>query len=158
MDLERLQVRAYRALPPALQLRATRLATPNFTVGSLAFLTDDGERVLLSQPSYRRGWLPTGGFVKRGETPLDTVRREVREELGVTADVRPHHRVAFDVLRQGVTFVSVGLLPPDAQLVLSPEVLEVRWFGIDEIPLFPPDYTEGMLDEDVDALRALVRP
>jgi ADP-ribose pyrophosphatase YjhB (NUDIX family) len=157
MDVERWQVRAYRAIPPRLRLRATRLVTPNFTVGSLAFLTDDGERVLLGRPSYRRGWLPTGGFVDRGETPRDTIEREVREELGVTAELQPYHRVSFDVKRQGVTFISAGLLPRNAELVLSAELLEVRWFAFEEIPPFPPDYHEGMTEDDIAAIRALAR-
>ena len=157
MDLERWPVRAYRAIPPRYRLRATRYVTPNFTVGSLAFLTDDGERVLLGRPSYRRGWLPTGGFVDRGETPGQTIEREVREELGVAAELQPYHRVSFDVKRQGVTFISAGLLPKDAEFVLSAELIEVRWFAIEDIPPFPPDYHEGMTDDDVAAIRALTR-
>jgi ADP-ribose pyrophosphatase YjhB (NUDIX family) len=156
VDLERVQLAVYRRLPPRLQLKATRIATPNFTVGSLAFLTDDGERVLLVRPSYRRGWLPVGGFVKKGETPGETVEREVREEIGVAAQLQPYHRVAFDLRRQGVTFISVGLLPRDASFTLSPEVREATWFALDEVPPFPPDYTEGMVEEDFAALRALV--
>jgi ADP-ribose pyrophosphatase YjhB (NUDIX family) len=148
MNLERLQVRTYRILPPWLKTVATRLGTPNFTVGALAWLTDDGERVLLCRPSYRKGWLPTGGFVQKGETPLETVTREVQEELGVTADIKPHHRVAFDVKRRGVTFVSVGVLPRGAALVLSPEVLETRWFPVDELPPFPRNFVELFLAED----------
>ncbi|MEE3919135.1 NUDIX domain-containing protein [Micromonospora sp. BRA006-A] len=30
-------------------------------------------------------WLPSGGHVEPGEHPADTVRRELREELGVAA-------------------------------------------------------------------------
>ena len=152
MDLERLQVRLYRALPDSLKMTAIRLGTPNFTVGSLAWLTDDGERVLLARPSYRDGWLPTGGFLRKGETPLETVTREVREELGVDLEIAPHHRVAFDIERRGVTFVSVGIVPVGVALVLSPEVLETRWFPVDELPPFPKDFTEAFLPEDRDAI------
>ena len=152
MDLERLQVRAYRLLPPSLKTAAIRLATPNFTVGSLAWLTDDGERVLLARPSYRAGWLPTGGFLRKGETPLETVTREAQEELGVRATIEPHHRVAFDLERRGVTFVSVGRLPRGVALVLSPEILETRWFPLDALPEFPRDFSEGFLPEDVAAI------
>jgi ADP-ribose pyrophosphatase YjhB (NUDIX family) len=152
MDLERLQVVTYRILPPRLKTLATRLGTPNFTVGALAWLTDDGERVLLCRPSYRKGWLPTGGFVQKGELPLETVAREVKEELGVTADIKPYHRVAFDVVRRGVTFVSVGVLPKDVALVLSPEVLETRWFPVDDLPPFPRNFSELFLPEDRDAI------
>jgi ADP-ribose pyrophosphatase YjhB (NUDIX family) len=157
MDLERWQVRAYRAIPPRFRLRATRLATPNFTVGSMAFLTDDGERVLLGRTTYRNGWLPTGGFVQRGETPQQTIAREVQEELGIAAELQPYHRVAFDAKRQGVTFICVGRLPEGATFELSAELREVRWFAFDEIPPFPPDYHEGMTDDDVAAIRALAR-
>ena len=152
MDREAVQVRVYRALPPRLKTAAIRLATPTFTVGSLAWLTDDGHRVLLTRHSYREGWLPTGGFLQKGETPLETVTREVKEELGVSADIRPYHRVAFDVARRGVTFVSVGVLPKDVALVLSPEVLETRWFPVDDLPPFPRQFSELFLPEDRDEI------
>ena len=152
MELERLQVRVYRALPEALKMPAIRHGTPNFTVGSLAWLTDGGGRVLLVRPSYRDGWLPTGGFLRKGETPLETVTREVREELGVEAAIGPHHRVAFDVERRGVTFLSVGVVPSEPALVLSPEILETRWFPLDAMPPFPDDFTERFTDEDRDAI------
>src|SRR3954451_13625174 len=151
MDREAVQVRVYRALPKRLKTSAIRLATPTFTVGSLAWLTDDGERVLLTRHSYRAGWLPTGGFVRKGETPHETVTREVREELGVSAEVAAHHRVAFDVERRGVAFVSVGRLPAGCALVLSPEILETRWFPLDDLPPFPRDFTERFLPEDREA-------
>ncbi|MCU1599955.1 MAG: hydrolase [Frankiales bacterium] len=157
MELERLQVRAFRALPEALKMPAIRLGTPNFTVGSLTWLTDDGKRVLLTRPSYRQGWLPTGGFLRKGETPLETVTREVQEELGVVADVEPHHRVAFDVERRGVTFVSAGLLPRSMALVLSAEILETRWFPVDDLPPFPSDFSEGFTVEDRAAITRLAR-
>jgi ADP-ribose pyrophosphatase YjhB (NUDIX family) len=152
MAVEWLQVQGYRLLPRSLRMAAVRWATPNFTAGSLAWLTDDGERVLLARPSYRKGWLPTGGFLRKGETPLQTVTREVREELGVDADIAAHHRVAFDLRRRSVTFVSVGRLPVGATLRLSPEVLETRWFRLDALPRFPRDFTEGFLPEDADAI------
>jgi len=152
MDAERLQVAVYNALPRPLKQLATRYGTPNFTVGSLAWLTDDGTRVLLGRPSYRAGWLPTGGFLRKGETPHETLAREIEEELGVRAEVLPHHRVAFDLRRQGVTFVSVGVLPKGVALVLSPEVLETRWFPVDDMPAFPAHFSEGWLPEDRDAI------
>ena len=155
MGVERLQVAVYRRLPTWLQKQAIRRSTPNFTVGSMVWLSDDGTRVLLGRPSYRAGWLPTGGFVKRGETPLQTIQREIVEELGITGDLREHHRVSFDARRQSVTFVSVGRIAPDSHLVLSPEVLETRWFALDEVPPMPPDFHEGWLPEDAAALRDL---
>jgi 8-oxo-dGTP diphosphatase len=37
-------------------------------------------------------WLPTGGHVEPGEHPLDTVRREAFEELGVSAQLDAQFR------------------------------------------------------------------
>lgn len=155
MDLERVQVAVYKALPPSLKELAIRAGTPNYTVGALAWLTDDGKRVLLARPSYRSGWHPVGGFLRKGETPSQTLVREIEEELGVRAVVEPHHRVALDLGRRGVTFVTVGRLPVGASLVLSAEVVETRWFPIDELPPLPEDFTEGYLPEDREAIARL---
>lgn len=39
-------------------------------------------------------WALFGGRVKPGETPLEAVRREVREELGVRLGSRPNYRAS----------------------------------------------------------------
>ncbi|MFN2540106.1 MAG: hypothetical protein ABR549_18400, partial [Mycobacteriales bacterium] len=61
----------------------------------------------------------------------------------------------FDVDRRGITFVSVGRVPAQAELVLSPEVRETRWFPLDELPRFPDHFTEGFLPEDRDAVASV---
>jgi 8-oxo-dGTP pyrophosphatase MutT (NUDIX family) len=53
--------------------------------GALVALWHEG-RLLLVRTSYRRGWGLPGGGIKRGETPLQAVLREAREEIGVTLD------------------------------------------------------------------------
>jgi ADP-ribose pyrophosphatase YjhB (NUDIX family) len=154
--LERLQVAVYRRLPGRLQVLAARHATPNFTVGAIALITTDGSNLLLVRPTYRRGWLPPGGFVDKGEQPLDTLRREIEEELGVRMDFAPHHRVALDVRRQGVTFVSVGIAPVGADFTVRTRELEgVEWFPLDGLPPLPNDFFEGLPDEDLEAIRAI---
>ncbi len=45
-----------------------------------------GEALLVVQSSYRRAWNFPGGSVRRGETPQAAARRELSEEIGVTAD------------------------------------------------------------------------
>jgi ADP-ribose pyrophosphatase YjhB (NUDIX family) len=159
MTLEAVQVAVYKSLPRWLRVRAVRHATPNFTVGSLGLITHDGGHVLLVRTTYRNGWLPAGGFVRRGETPLAAVTREVGEELGVEVAFRDHHRVYFDVARRAVTFISVGVVPEDTVFVpRTAELAEVRWFRLDELPPMPHDFSEGMPEEDLDAIRAAVRP
>ncbi len=49
------------------------------------FVVVDGDHVLLVDHINAGLWLPTGGHVEPAEHPRDTVRREVREELGIEA-------------------------------------------------------------------------
>jgi 8-oxo-dGTP diphosphatase len=44
-----------------------------------------GSALLLVRPSYRVGWHLPGGGVRRGEMPEAAARRELAEEIGLTA-------------------------------------------------------------------------
>ncbi len=154
MGIEALKIAVYRRLPRSLQIRAVRLATPSFTVGAIGLITDDGTRVLLVRPTYRDGWLPPGGFLNKGETPVQALEREVQEELGLRISFAEPHRVFFDVRRRGVTFVSAGVLPLGTQATgRSPEIAEVAWFSLDDLPQLPNDFYEGIPPEDLEAIR-----
>lgn len=154
-----MKVRIYRALPSRLAQRAVRLATPNFTIGAIGLVTVDGTHILLVKPSYRTGWVPPGGFLDRGESPIDALERELAEELGLHLSFLPWHRVAFDGRRQSIAFVSVAVLPEAVNIrPRSPEILDAQWFPIDDLPPMPLDFFEGIPAEDLLAVRAAVRP
>ncbi|MCU1595399.1 MAG: hydrolase [Frankiales bacterium] len=156
MDLTVLKVRVYRSLPTRLQQLAVRVVTPNFSVGVIGLITVDGSQVLLVKPSYRSGWVPPGGFVDRGEEPLEAMSREMQEELGLDVTFEPWHRVAFHSRRQGVAFISVAKLAEQRNVEpRSAEILEARWFPVDDLPPMPLDFFEGMPPEDLEALRRL---
>jgi ADP-ribose pyrophosphatase YjhB (NUDIX family) len=156
VDLTALKVRVYRLLPARLQQLAVRVVTPNFSVGVIGLITVDGSQVLLVKPSYRSGWVPPGGFVDRGEEPLEAMSREMQEELGLDVTFEPWHRVAFDKRRQGVAFISVAKLDEERDIApRSAEILEVRWFPVDDLPPLPNDFFEGMPAEDLEELRRL---
>lgn len=58
---------------------------PNHT-GALVALWH-GDRLLLVRPSYRDGYALPGGGVRRGETPAQAARRELREETGLIVEL-----------------------------------------------------------------------
>jgi ADP-ribose pyrophosphatase YjhB (NUDIX family) len=61
-----------------------------FPAAVLAFVVDAEERILLLAHPRRKGeWEVVNGALEAGETLLDEVMREVREEIGDSVRVRP---------------------------------------------------------------------
>jgi 8-oxo-dGTP pyrophosphatase MutT (NUDIX family) len=56
---------------------------------SVAVYARRGERVLVIEHRRLRTWLPIGGELEAGETPLEAARRELREETGLVGRFRP---------------------------------------------------------------------
>ncbi|MQS36802.1 NUDIX domain-containing protein [Streptomyces katsurahamanus] len=57
------------------------MAHPRMAAGVLFF--DDVDRVLLVEPSYKDYRDIPGGYIEKGESPLQACVREVQEELGI---------------------------------------------------------------------------
>ena len=56
---------------------------------SVAVYARRGERVLMIEHRRLRTWLPIGGELEPGETPLEAARRDLREESGLAGAFRP---------------------------------------------------------------------
>jgi 8-oxo-dGTP diphosphatase len=56
---------------------------PRKRVGADVLFRDDAGRILLVDPRYKPDWDLPGGMAEANEPPLDAVRREVLEELGI---------------------------------------------------------------------------
>ena len=65
-----------------------RLAHARFTVTAGAVIFNDHREVLLLKHRFRAGtgWGLPGGFMETGEQPIDALRRELREEIGLEVD------------------------------------------------------------------------
>jgi 8-oxo-dGTP diphosphatase len=135
-----LELGASRASCPACGFVAYANPAPT----ACALCVDDHGRLLLAR---RRGapfagrWDLPGGFVDEDEHPLDTVRRELREETGL--DVEPEEFVGVWVDRyseDGTGAATLNLYWTARVVAGEPEaaddVSELRWFAADELP--PP--------------------
>lgn len=154
---------AYRRLPLSARLVAIRALTPSFHVGALCVIERADGAILLLRQSYRRrdSWGFPGGLLKRGEEPADAVRREVSEELGVQVEVDDAPMVVVDARHRRVDIVFKGRLVPAgadgadgadedgedaAPTPSSPEIVEVRWFAPDQLPILLPEAATALVE------------
>jgi 8-oxo-dGTP diphosphatase len=154
--LDRLQTMAllaWRRLPRFVRRWIVRLFAPSFTVGAVCLIERDDGRVLLVRQVYRNAWGVPGGLIKRNEDVASCARREVLEEVGVPIQLVGEPAVVVDAKPQRVDVVYRARLAegadPDAVTPRSPEIREVRWFALDELP--------QLQHEAVSALAALAR-
>ena len=115
-----------------------RLLAPKNNVGAVAAIFNDSGRVLMGEHTFRpdHPWGLPGGWVERGESPVQAIQREIQEELNLSIVVKKlllcDTQGAKDEV---VTPPSLGLayycrLPsggPSLPSTSSYEVLSVAW-------------------------------
>ena len=67
------------------------LLTRAMTLGVKGVVRDKQGRVLLVRHTYIKGWHLPGGGVERGETLVEAVSKELREEASIVVTARPRY-------------------------------------------------------------------
>jgi 8-oxo-dGTP pyrophosphatase MutT (NUDIX family) len=120
--------------------------TRGLTLGVRAIVVDERERVFLVRHTYTSGWHFPGGGVEPGETALDALRRELREEAGIEASSEPRlHGVFFNravSVRDHVLVYRVEAFDVAAAKSRDLEIAETGFFPL-AAP--PPDTNPGTL-------------
>jgi len=115
-----------------------RTIAPGYTVGAICVIERADGALLLARLSYRNSWGLPGGLLKRGETPADAARREVREETSIDVVLVGDPAVVVDSVGRRVDVVfkarPAAGVDPDAARVGSPEIVELAWFAADDLP------------------------
>ncbi len=115
-------------------------------VGADAAVFDDEGRILLVLRSDDHCWGLVSGWVEPNEHPADTVVREAREEVGLDLEVGPlvgvfarpasaehgPHSMVAVVYRCHVVGGEIT--------VPNHEVLDARWWPLDDVPLWHKDH------------------
>ena len=103
----------------------------------LVFIENDKNEILLQKRSVRKGgkWAATGGHPKSGESSLDGMVTEIKEELGV--DVKKDDLKLFKTIVSDDDFLYLYYLKEniniDEIILQEDEVSDVQWFTQDEI-------------------------
>jgi ADP-ribose pyrophosphatase YjhB (NUDIX family) len=107
------------------------------TLGVCGLVTDDQGRVCIVRLTYMGQWHLPGGGVKRPETLVETLRRELEEETGIVMTGPPHGLVgAYSNHRAHKRDVIVIFEVHDwvQREHASPEIAEIRFVRPDELP------------------------
>lgn len=129
--------------------RIEKPATPEtHLVSYFVTASPDQEQILLVDHKKAELWLPPGGHVDPGEDPIETVKREAKEELDIEAEFFSYRPLLLTITKTvghvaKHTDVSLWyLLKCDPNQSLNYDLHEfnqVRWFQIHEIPFDKSD-------------------
>jgi ADP-ribose pyrophosphatase YjhB (NUDIX family) len=106
----------------------------------VAALILDDYKVLLTRRGiapYRKYWDIPGGFLEHGEHPEDGLRRELKEELGLTVDIESLFGMYMDAYGKGgvatlnIIYLCKALQEPTKT---ADDVIAYQWFAIDQLP------------------------
>lgn len=133
--LQNLSAKVWRLLPARFRRWSMRATHARFTVTAGAIVFNDSGQVLLLKHRFRAGsgWGLPGGFLEAGEQPLDALRRELREEIGMEIkDVEVFATRSFRKPQQvEVLFLCRANGSPQPR---NMEVELAEWFSLNSLP------------------------
>jgi len=128
-------------------------------LGANAIITCNG-RLLLEKRKDCELWGLVGGGVKRQETPLEAIAREIYEELGLRVPMHQFKKLGVygepgriaayrdgSIWRMVVVVFSLEL-QQEPELVISHESSDLRFFTKDELKALPIVVTHSDIVED----------
>jgi 8-oxo-dGTP diphosphatase len=122
------------------------MAAPRHSVSVAAVITDDHDQALLIQRRDNHQWEPPGGVLELGESIEDGLRREVREETGLT--IEPGNLTGvYKNMKRGIVALVFRCKITGGQLAANDEVTAFRWAAEPDIrDLLAEAYAVRILD------------
>ncbi len=135
-------LKIWKKLPFGVNLKVWIMGLINdqFLIGVTGIFFDNQNRILLVKHSYRGNgnWSLPGGYIKKGEHPMEGLEREVEEETGyvVSADTRLKIRTDRNNARLDITYVGKFI---GGNYKPSTEITEANFFKFKNLPILPTD-------------------
>ncbi len=105
-----------------------------FRLSAHAVLVNPSGQILqLASTHGDRAWGLPGGALEPGETIHEAVARECLEELGCPVTIGHLTGVYYHAAFNSQAFIFRADLPEGAEIRLSPEHSDHRWFPLDEL-------------------------
>jgi ADP-ribose pyrophosphatase YjhB (NUDIX family) len=133
--MTRVLLKIWRLMPPWMERIASAIVRPKFQVAAGAIILNEQGQLLLNEHTYRRQhpWGLPGGGIHFSEEPAEAVRRELKEETGLSMEEATLLMVenSKDARRVSLTYLCTGI---SGTFAPSDEVCAIRYFDIEALP------------------------
>jgi 8-oxo-dGTP diphosphatase len=149
--LKNLMAHIWRGVPASLKRWTLRITNARFTVTAGSVIFNQQGQVLLLKHRFRAGsgWGLPGGFIKKGEQPLDALRRELEEEIALKIE---NAEVFWARSFAGPRQIEI-LFIAETQALPNPQSIEVEssvWFSPDSLPTGLPKDQKSLIERAVE--------
>lgn len=141
-------------------LKGTGLSGDNYYMGVHGYIHNENNEFLLQQRSGNKDFLPFGwdihmGHVEAGETCIEAIKREIKEEIGIEiSNTKYHDRFIWDEHNHMIdVFMIVEHVDISQATLKSDEVINLKYVSKDEMidivngmNYRPSDYRKSILD------------
>lgn len=111
---------------------------PEVVTGAF-ILNKENKLFLMTMPKWNGQWCIPGGHLEVGETIEDCVRREIREEVGITVTDLKFINIGESIFskeftkRKHLVFINYLCKTTDTKLTLNEEATEYKWFTKEDL-------------------------
>ncbi|PCI78260.1 NUDIX hydrolase [Candidatus Aerophobetes bacterium] len=117
------------------------------------------EKILLVKRKDLPVWELPGGGIEEGETPEESVLREVFEETGLKANITRPVGIYYPLCRLASVSYTFECTPYEGDMRLSDETTDIRFFPLNKLPKYlPPPYPHWINDALENNSDCLVKP